>query len=390
MKKILILLVCTLLCSNIAFANPIIYEKPDVKIIVEGNPLQLDAEVPIIVNSRTLVPLRKLLVGLGVPDNTENIKWIGETREVKVVYNGVTIDLAIDSSKGYINGQEYTLDSAPIIHRDRTYLPARFVGEALGYTISWDQYTPAVLVTSNQNMEKLTQILNDLNTAMNNVKTYEVASVREVNIESNYEGEVGNVQYTTTNVERADLEKKIIYTESNFKDEFSNEINMSYNTQDAFYNCSKFIEEGVLYDEGWEKYEYQPGLDETTPFEGKEKLGLIKFDSSIYGSLILKEYSNAYTISTSSNQIDVLKALNGMELFNEIYEYGNLEDFSYQLAIDKDTKLPMELDINFTMVTESSPEEMGYKFSAVEKDRYVVNFLNYNEDVKIDLSEVKL
>lgn len=390
MKKILILLVCALLCSNIAFANPIIYEKPDVKIIVEGNPLQLDAEVPIIVNSRTLVPLRKLLVGLGVPDNTENIKWIGETREVKVVYNGVTIDLAIDSSKGYINGQEYTLDSAPIIHRDRTYLPARFVGEALGYTISWDQYTPAVLVTSNQNMEKLTQILNDLNTAMNNVKTYEVASVREVNIESTYEGETEITNYTTTSIERADLEKKIVYTESNYKDEFKNDLNFSYSTEDAFYNCSKYVDDGILYNEGWEKYEYQPELGDESPFEGKEKIGLINFDSSVYGSLLLKEYSNAYTISTSSNQIDVLKALNWKELYDEIYEYGDLEEFSFQLAIDKDTKLPIELDINFTMSSKSSLEEMEQDFSTVEKNEYIIEFLNYNEDVKLDLSEVKL
>ena len=36
MKNVLILLICLFLCSNVALANLIVYEKPDVKIIVEG------------------------------------------------------------------------------------------------------------------------------------------------------------------------------------------------------------------------------------------------------------------------------------------------------------------------------------------------------------------
>lgn len=390
MRKILILLACVLLCSNVAFASPVVYEKPDVKILVEGEALQLDAEVPIIVNSRTLVPLRKLLVGLGVPDNNENIKWIGETREVKVIYNGVTIDLAIDSTKGYINGREYKLDAAPIIHRDRTYLPARFVGEALGYTISWDQYTPAVIVTSNENMNKLTEILNDLNTAMNNVKSYEVITVRESDITSNYEGEIENIEYTIKNIERADLNKKIIYTENSYTDQFEDTITFSYNTPNAFYSCGKYVEDGILYNEGWEVYNYDPELDEKNPFDEKEKLGLMNFDKSLYGSLVLKEYNNAYTVSTISNQLDVLKALNGEELYNEIYEYGDVKDFSFELAINKETKMPINLKVNFTMSTKALPEEMGYNFSTVETTEYIMNFMKYNENMELDLSEVDL
>ena len=390
MRKILILLACVLLCSNVAFASPVVYEKPDVKILVEGEALQLDAEVPIIVNSRTLVPLRKLLVGLGVPDNNENIKWIGETREVKVIYNGVTIDLAIDSTKGYINGREYKLDAAPIIHRDRTYLPARFVGEALGYTISWDQYTPAVIVTSNENMNKLTEILNDLNTAMNKVKSYEVITVREADIASNYEGELENIEYTIKNIERADLNKKIIYTENSYTDQFEDTITFSYNTPNAFYSCGKYVEDGILYNEGWEVYNYDPELDEKNPFDEKEKLGLMNFDKSLYGSLVLKEYNNAYTVSTISNQLDVLKALNGEELYNEIYEYGDVKDFSFELAINKETKMPINLKVNFTMSTKALPEEMGYNFSTVETTEYIMNFMKYNENMELDLSEVDL
>jgi len=388
MKKVLILLICLFLCSNVALANPIVYEKPDVKIIVEGTALQLDAEVPIIVNSRTLVPLRKLLVGLGVPDNTENIQWIGETREVKVIYNGVNIDLAIDSSKGYINGKEYILDSAPIIHRDRTYLPARFVGEALGYTISWDQYTPAVLVTSNKNMDKLTEILNDLNTAMDNVKSYELASVRNTDITSTYDGEVENISYKTTNIERADMVKKIVYTENSYTDEFEQSFNFSYNTEDAFYNCYKYIEDDTLYNTGWEKYEYDYDEELKNPFEEKEKIAIIKIDKSLYGSFTYKEYDNAYVVSIPSNQIDVLKSINGMDLFDEIIDYGKVDDFSFQLAISKETSLPMSLQIKFTLISEDVADDNSYTYNSIEKNDFLVEFLEYNQYLELELPEV--
>lgn len=372
--------------SNIAFAEPIVYEKPDVQIIVEGDKLELGQEVPIIINSRTLVPLRKLLVGLGVPDNNENIQWIGDTREVKVVYNGTTINLAIDSTKGYINGKEYSLDSAPVIHRDRTYLPARFVGEALGYTISWDQYTPAVLVTSSKNMDKLTEILNDLNTAINDVDTYEAVAVRKANVVSNYNGVKEEYDYTITTVERANLQKNIVYTESSYKDDNEQNINFSYSTQDALYNCYKYVEDNTVYNTGWEKYDYDAKIDFETPFEEKEKIALLNVDSSLYGALSCAEYNNAYVISTVSNQIDVLKALDGMNLYDEISTHDKIENFDFVLALDKETKLPKSLDVKFCVNSEEQFED-GYYLTR-EDNEYLVEFSQYNGNVTLDLPKV--
>lgn len=386
MKKFAMLLIGIGMISNIAFAEPIVYEKPDVQIIVEGDKLELEQEVPIIINSRTLVPLRKLLVGLGVPDNTENIQWIGDTREVKVVYNGVTIDLAIDSTKAYINGKEYSLDSAPVIHRSRTYLPARFVGEALGYTISWDQYTPAVLVTSSKNMDKLTEILNDLNTAINNVTTYEAVAVRKSNVVSNYNGIKEDHDYTVTTIEKANLSKKIVYTESSYRDDNEQNINLSYSTPKALYNCYKYVENDTLYNTGWEVYDYDAKFDDETPFEEKEKIALVSVDNSLYGALLCSEYNNAYVISTISNQIDVLKALDGLNLYNEIIAHDKIENFDFVLALDKETKLPMSLDVKFCVKSEEQSED-GY-YLTQEDNEYIVEFSQYNGKVNLDLPKV--
>jgi hypothetical protein len=48
------------------------------------------------------------------------------------------------------------MDVAPIIVNNRTYLPARFVAESLGYKVSWNQETETVLI-----IDEATQQLKD-------------------------------------------------------------------------------------------------------------------------------------------------------------------------------------------------------------------------------------
>jgi len=39
----------------------------------------------------------------------------------------------------YVNGKLVILDSVPIVRNDRTLLPIRFVAEALGAQVGWDE-----------------------------------------------------------------------------------------------------------------------------------------------------------------------------------------------------------------------------------------------------------
>ncbi len=377
MKKLLMIVIFASLVLNTTFADNTVYEKPDVKIIVEGESLQLDKEVPIIVNSRTLVPLRKLLVGLGVPDNTENIEWIGSKKQVKVSYNGVKIELSIDNENAYVNGKKQKLDSAPIIYRDRTYLPARFVGEALGYTINWDQYTPAVLVTSNTNNEKITQIFNDMKAKLDNVRTYETFSQEEGWESSKTQGTIYDTEYTRSSSEKADLNQKIVYTEVTYKDKNEENINYSYYTPNVFYNCYKYVKDKVLHNTGWDVWDYSN--EGTNIFEDKSKTGLFKFDTTLYGSFICKEYQDSYSISTVSNNISVLKLLGYKELYEKTFMHDTVNDFKFNLLIDKTTKLPILLTLELDMQT--NQEGIAVR----EKIKYSTEYISYNENVNLVL-----
>jgi len=105
----------------------------------------MDAEA-FIENGRTYVPVRYLCHALGVSD--DNIAWDGETQKVTLVKNGDIVELAIGAKKLWLNGEPREMDVAPVLKSDpawRTYLPARYVAEALDFKVDWDGNSRTVM-----------------------------------------------------------------------------------------------------------------------------------------------------------------------------------------------------------------------------------------------------
>lgn len=93
-------------------------------------------------SGRTLVPVRYL--GDALSAQTD---WDANTQTVTVTKDSTTISIVIGSTALKVNGQVQTLDQAPVISNGRTYLPARWVAEALGYTVSWNASSRTVTIT---------------------------------------------------------------------------------------------------------------------------------------------------------------------------------------------------------------------------------------------------
>ena len=110
---------------------------------VDGNKLEMDG-TPFIQDGRTLVPVRYLALALGVP--ADQIAWNGDTQEIKLTKGSVTVALKIGSNEITRNGDKIVMDVAPIISKDRTYLPARYVAEAFSYEVGWIAAEQAVIV----------------------------------------------------------------------------------------------------------------------------------------------------------------------------------------------------------------------------------------------------
>ena len=115
----------------------------NVSVFVDGLPLEADSE-PIIVNDRTLVPVRAISETLNY-----KVNWDNDNQLVSISDNNKNIFLQIGSHLLHVNDIEYEIDVAPMIYKNRTYVPLRFITETLNCTVDWDNETFSVLIHTN-------------------------------------------------------------------------------------------------------------------------------------------------------------------------------------------------------------------------------------------------
>lgn len=131
--------------SNAASTSSTITERPDIQVIIDGVKGNYTNN-PIIVNGRTLLPLRELLTNLGVANDDQHIIWDINEKTVTAIKDSVKIYLKVGDTTAKINDKETTIDAAPVNYNGRVYIPARFVGGAFGMEVTWDGNTSSVYI----------------------------------------------------------------------------------------------------------------------------------------------------------------------------------------------------------------------------------------------------
>jgi hypothetical protein len=64
-------------------------------------------------------------------------------------------DFTVGATVYSVNGVQYVMDVAPYISNGRTFVPVRYLGDALGATVSWDAATQTVTLTKGSNTETM-------------------------------------------------------------------------------------------------------------------------------------------------------------------------------------------------------------------------------------------
>ncbi len=101
-------------------------------------------QAPFIDSGRTLVPLRFVAEALDA-----YVDWLPSTRTVVIeTDSGTIIKVAIGSKTAYVDNQPRTLDVPAMIKGGRTFVPLRFVGEAMGAKVDWDSATRKIKVVN--------------------------------------------------------------------------------------------------------------------------------------------------------------------------------------------------------------------------------------------------
>ena len=80
---------------------------------------------------RTMVPFRVLGEAFGA-----EVEWNQDAQSVTYTVGDTELVMTIGEDTYTLNGEEQTMDTAPVLSGDRTYVPVRFVAEDLGFEVT--------------------------------------------------------------------------------------------------------------------------------------------------------------------------------------------------------------------------------------------------------------
>ena len=101
------------------------------EMLVNNNIVDMKDAAPFAQDNRTFVPFRALGEALGA-----DVEYDKDAKTVTYTLGQTEIVMTLDSKTYTVDGAEKTMDVAPFAKDNRTYVPVRFVGEALGFTVT--------------------------------------------------------------------------------------------------------------------------------------------------------------------------------------------------------------------------------------------------------------
>ena len=75
------------------------------------------------------------------------VGWDEAEQKVTIVKDATTLEIFIGEPFAVVNGEPVQLDSPAFIENSRTYLPIRFIAENLGATVAWDAVAQTVTIS---------------------------------------------------------------------------------------------------------------------------------------------------------------------------------------------------------------------------------------------------
>ena len=128
----------------LSILNNVSYYTGEIKIFINGERINTGS-APLIVNGRTLVPIRFIAEKLGY-----DVQWNDTTKTATLISKegNVNLQFTIGNNVAIRNSSEaIALDVPAKIYSDRTYLPLRAVAEAMSANVVWNDKDRAVEIT---------------------------------------------------------------------------------------------------------------------------------------------------------------------------------------------------------------------------------------------------
>ncbi len=146
-KRIISIFLCIclqIMISACTYAN----NTDEVKVTIDGEYVEFD-QPPVIIEGRTMVPLRKIFEKLGA-----KVEYDPETSTVYASKTDFEMSMKIGENKYTVNNTEYSLDVPSQIINDRTLVPVRAVSESMDCIVDWDGAARTVIILTQQALEQ--------------------------------------------------------------------------------------------------------------------------------------------------------------------------------------------------------------------------------------------
>lgn len=446
--KIIILTVCILLVSVPVFANDTemitsmrisSYDSSlsdynysdEIRVQLNGEYISFADEngeivEPQIINSRTMVPMRKIFETFGA-----DIEWNGETRSVKATTESLEINLQIGNSKAVLKTADGTekeifLDSEPTIVDGRTLVPVRFIAESLEKKVDWDKDNRTVIIIDSDFIsEKIKNnaptLYEYLTTKMKEITSSEIKL--DIGGKLYYQDKEDKSNNTSLNISGtadvktsgnlAGIDFNIVITgKGTLKEQIANEglskLNMKFvidaENMVIYANLPKALV-GNLYGDKWIKYSLSEyGIDylDASNLNSANTQNIEKIESALFPSTL-----NISSYETANQVMDIVCKLFSDEYFKvsgrtaKTYEYEiSMKDIlkifdvslSDMFSVDDGTgdfKLTFSTKISDMVATESTfgveaeAETSTERLEAKIETSAKIN--KYNEKVEIEI-----
>ncbi|MBQ9757768.1 MAG: copper amine oxidase N-terminal domain-containing protein [Clostridia bacterium] len=160
-----------------------VFANGEISVYLDNEKVQFDV-APLLVNGRTMVPMRAIFEKLGAV-----VYWDDITRTAIAQKGNVNVSISIDDATLYKNGEPIVLDVPAQLNGGRTLVPLRAVSEAFECDVQWDGDTQTVNIYNNKNykqiQEAVTKLTDWININYNNDTYYK-----------EYTQEIGNYYFT--------------------------------------------------------------------------------------------------------------------------------------------------------------------------------------------------
>lgn len=114
-----------------------------ISVFLNNEPISFPDQLPVIVNDRTMVPMRPIFEAFGA-----ELEWNADEQSVHAFLENTVIELTIGYYDMSVNNTIVSLDTAPFIENGRTMVPLRAISEAFNANVRWESSPPTVAITT--------------------------------------------------------------------------------------------------------------------------------------------------------------------------------------------------------------------------------------------------